>query len=74
MSGSKSKWIKLMSKIPEIVLVLTWQCRGRMAVQHCEETNTESHSCIKLDGSLSDILAMKSHYSESKISCHEMGT
>ncbi len=70
--GSKSKRFKLLPKIAEIVLVLPHSnAEAERLFSIVRKNKTDSRSCLKLDGSLSGILAMKSHYPESRIPCHK---
>ena len=70
--GSKSKQFKLLPKIAEIVLVLPHSnAEAERLFSIVRKNMTDNHSCLKLDGSRSGILAMKSHYPESRIPCHK---
>ena len=69
---SKSKWFKLLPKVAEIVLVLPHSsAEAEWLFSIVRKNKTDSRSCFKLDGSLSGILAMKSHYPEARIPCHK---
>lgn len=69
--GSSTKRFKLLLKVAEIVLVHPHSNAGLERLFSIVRKNkTESRSCLKLDGTLSSILAMKSKYPESSVPCH----
>ena len=58
--------------IAEIVLVLSRSnAEAERLFSIVRKNKTDSRSCLKLDGSLSAILAIKLQYPESRIPCHK---
>ena len=58
------------AKIAQIVLTLSHSnAEAEWLFSIARKHETESCSCLMLNGQLYDILAMKSHYTESRIPC-----
>ena len=66
-----TKRFKLLLKVAKIVLVHQHSNAGlERLFSIVRKDKTGSRLCLKLDGTLSSILAMKSMYPESSVPCH----
>ena len=71
-AGSSSRRFKLLPKVAEIVLIIPHSKAGLERLFSIVKKNKcLDRSSMKLDGTLSSILAMKTMYPESTVPCHQ---
>ena len=72
-SQTSIKRFKFLPKVAEIVLLIPHsnaELERLIFISIVRKNKTDARSSLKLDGTLSSILAMKSKYPESHVTCH----